>query len=460
MSEQRYDVVVIGAGSAGIGAALGAAKNGAKTLLIDQSGFPGGDLVSGLPVYGCCNSLGQWIVGGVVKELVAGCEALGGYVGCLFDWRTTWAVCLDPEVLKLVLAESIAQHHVSLLLNSMVHDVVARAGQVERIAVINKSGPALISADVFVDATGDGDVAVLAGAEYEKGGPSGELQPASLVFRMSGVNAPALLEYVGDNQEDFVLAENAVIGKSRAECAREVQRSGYPLAVVSAGGPLLGDAIRSGEMYPCAGLFISPTSTARHEVGINATRLAGVDGTNSEQASIALTTLAGQVRTCMSFLQRRVPGFPDAVLSAIAWRLGIRETRRIVGDYVLSTADLLEAKKSDEGIAKAGHHLDVHGSGTFQRRIPISRGGSCDIPYGCLVPRGLDNVLVAGRCLSSTREANGSARVMGTCLATGQAAGLAAAMCSANHWQSVRDVPVSQLRDALKSQGCVVDGTE
>jgi hypothetical protein len=118
-----------------------------------------------------------------------------------------------------------------------------------------------------------------------------------------------------------------------------------------------------------------------------------------------------------------------------------------------------EGRKFDDGVAKGGHHIDIHGSGTHQKRTPVKDGRSYDIPYGCLVPQRLSNVLVAGRCLSSTREANGSARTMGQCMSTGEAAGTAAAMCTEFGWADVRQVPVQDLRQALRAQGAVLDGT-
>ena len=139
-----------------------------------------------------------------------------------------------------------------------------------------------------------------------------------------------------------------------------------------------------------------------------------------------------QVWMCVNFMRKYVPGFENAVFSGIAPRIGIRETRRIVGEYVLTRDDVMQARKRDDGIGKGAHELDVHGSGAKHVRSTIKDGGSYDIPFGCLVPKNVPNMLVAGRCLSATREAHSSARVMGTCMAMGQAAGTAAAMCAAD----------------------------
>ena len=460
LSAKHYQVVIVGAGSSGVAAAIAAAKSGADVLLIESGPMPGGELLSGLPVDGCLNAQGEWIVGGVAKELFEGCEALDGYVGPVFDWRLNWGVCLDPEAIKLSVVENLARYRVTTLLYSFVEDVVVRGGQLQGVVVVNKNGRTLITADAFVDCSGDADVAVLAGAEFRKGSPTGNLQPLSLVFRMSNVDFTELLEFVRDHPEELILAESPVIHKSPAECALEVYKAGQPFVVLSAKGRLLGSAIETGEMFPTTAVYMWPTSLSRRELGLNTTRLAGLDGSNPEHLSKALSTLTEQVRTCLSFLRQCVPGFEDAHLSGSAPRVGIRETRRIVGDYELATEDVREGRKSKVGIAKGSHHIDLHGSGTDQTRIPVEEGRSYDIPYGCLVPKGLKNVLVAGRCISSSREANGSSRVMGPCMATGEAAGTAAAMFADRGWTDVREVPVPALREKLKSHGAIVDGTQ
>jgi hypothetical protein len=162
---------------------------------------------------------------------------------------------------------------------------------------------------------------------------------------------------------------------------------------------------------------------------------------------------------CVRFTKKRVPGFENAELVGLAPRLGIRETVRVMGDYVLTEEDVVNGRKFKDGIAKGGHHVDIHGSGTYQKRIPVKEGNSYDIPYGCITPKGIANVWIAGRCLSSSREANGSARNMGQCLATGEAAGTAAAMGVEYVYGNSRDVPIGKLRALLKKNGAILDGT-
>ncbi len=456
--QMHYDVVVIGAGSAGVSAAISAAKNGAKTLLIEQTSVIGGDLLSGLPIDGCISSAGEWVVGGVIRELFDECDKMDGYIGGIYDWRTLWVVCIDPEIMKVVLIDAVDRHGVSVLLYSFAEDVVMSNGTIHGVVVVNKQHRTLVTAGVFIDCTGDGDIARAAGAPYELGGPEGELQPISMVFRMSNVDAHRLLTFVRDYPENVGLAENPIISKSKEECAQELYNQGYPKVFFENSGPLLREAIASGEMYPSSLLAITPISTRRKEVSVNSTRLDGIDGTEINQLSNTFPRLIQQVRKCEAFLRNRVPGFENAGLSGIAPRIGVRETRRIMGDYILTVDDVLGGQKSRDGVAKGCHELDIHGSGKNHWREQIKDGGSYDIPFGCLLPRGVSNLLVAGRCFSATREAHSSARVMGTCMAMGQAAGTAAAM-SVLSKTLPRQLSISRLREQLKEQGAILEGT-
>lgn len=224
-------------------------------------------------------------------------------------------------------------------------------------------------------------------------------------------------------------------------------------------GPLLTNAIASGEMFPTALIMIQPTSAARREVCINATRVANLNALNTRALSGAMIDLLNQVETCVRFLKKNVPGFENAQLSAVAPRVGVRETRRILGEYVLTGDDVASGRKFADGVAKGCHHIDIHQDGSKQVRIPIASGGSYDIPFRSLLPLGLRNVLVAGRCLSADRAAQGSARVMGGCLAMGQATGTAAAMYAAEKLDDMRRLEIGRMRDRLKQQGAIIDGT-
>ncbi|MBL8701790.1 MAG: FAD-dependent oxidoreductase [Alphaproteobacteria bacterium] len=462
LEHESWDVLVIGGGAAGIGAAVAAARNGARTLMVDAGPMIGGELVSGIPVDGCLSSRGEWVVGGVVRELFAECERLGGYIGPINDYRSLHVVAVDPEIMKIAVVNLVQQAGVQMRLYTYADDVVMEKGRVRGVVVVNKGRRALIEAKVVIDASGDGDVALAAGAPFDVGDASkGELQPVTLLFRMVGVDAERLLRFARDHHENFGFGEYEGIGLSPRDCAAALYRQGLPKLFVVANGPVMRAAIAAGELHRSSMIGITPTSMARREVSLNTTRVGHLDATDTPKLSAALPELVKQVWECAGFLRKRMPGFEEAVFSGLAPRIGIRETRRILGEYVLSDEDVAEARKHADGIAKGGHEIDVHLAGTGHMRRAIKDGGSYDIPYRTLLPRGLANMFVVGRCFSSTRVAHSSARVMGTCLAMGQAAGTAAAMVSsANAWSGdLRDVEVPRLRDVLRAQGAVLEGT-
>ncbi|RFP78669.1 FAD-dependent oxidoreductase [Hydrogenophaga borbori] len=458
------DVVVLGAGAAGVAAALAAARAGARTTLVEAGTLPGGELVSGMAIDGALNARGEWILGGTGRELLAECERLGGYIGPLNDWRLIWYVCLDPEVMKLAVARCLARAGVRLLLHTCATGVLRDGATVRALQVRNKEGITELRAPLFIDCSGDADIVRAVGGQVLQGGTDGELQPVSLMFRMAGVRTQALLDFLHAHPEHFALGESEAIrqGRTDRELAEAARQQGEPTVFLKGDGPLVTGAIARGELYPTALIMIQPTSRQRGEVCLNTTRVGGIDGTRTQALSATLATLSDQVLQCASFMQRHVPGFEQAAYSGIATRVGVRETRRIVGRQSLSQDDVLGARKREDGIAKGSHHVDIHQSGTGQIRIPVQDGGSYDIPWDCLLPQGVPNVVAAGRILSADRGAHGSARVMGPCLAMGQAAGTAAAMLLDSGPRGDADfatIPVQALRERLRADGAILDGT-
>ncbi len=458
------DVVVLGAGAAGVAAALAAARAGARTTLVEAGALPGGELVSGMAIDGALNARGEWILGGTGRELLAECERLGGYIGPLNDWRLIWYVCLDPEVMKLAVARCLARAGVRLLLHTCATGVLRDGATVRALQVRNKEGITELRAPLFIDCSGDADIVRAVGGQVLQGGTDGELQPVSLMFRMAGVRTQALLDFLHAHPEHFALGESEAIrqGRTDRELAEAARQQGEPTVFLKGDGPLVTGAIARGELYPTALIMIQPTSRQRGEVCLNTTRVGGIDGTRTQALSATLATLSDQVLQCASFMQRHVPGFEQAAYSGIATRVGVRETRRIVGRQSLSQDDVLGARKREDGIAKGSHHVDIHQSGTGQIRIPVQDGGSYDIPWDCLLPQGVPNVVAAGRILSADRGAHGSARVMGPCLAMGQAAGTAAAMLLDSGPRGDADfatIPVQALRERLRADGAILDGT-
>ena len=454
----HYDVVVIGGGSAGFAAAASSAKNGAKTLLIESSPMIGGDLTSGLPIDGCVNQRGEWIVGGVFNELLEQCSKVNGYIGKFYDWRALWIVAVDPDLISYAIIKLLKKYNVSLLLYSVCNDVLVEDSQIRGVFVNSKGSQTLVTGDVFIDCTGDGDIAAAAGAPYEIGEETGELQPVSIVFKMKNINSESFLTFIKNHPENFGLGENPYIGKTKSECALELFKQGIPKAFFVHDGPIMKKAIESGELYKSSMIALGPISMDYKEISVNSTRIAGINAIDVMSLSGTLYELVEQVDMCVNFLKKWVLGFENAEFSGLAPKIGVRETRRIMGDYVLTVDDVLSAKKTSDAIAKGAHEMDLHGSGTAHERKSIKDAGSFDIPFGCLIPRNVENLLIAGRCISSTRHANSAARLMGTCMATGQAAGTAAAIC-VHDMTKVRKLPVEKIRKILKEQGAILEGT-
>ncbi|MBF0276537.1 MAG: FAD-dependent oxidoreductase [SAR324 cluster bacterium] len=460
--QKNYDVVVVGGGCAGIAAAISAAKNGANTLLIEASPQIGGDLTTGLPIDGAMNARGEWVVGGVLREILDELERLGGYIGPVKDWRLIWYVCIDPEIMKIAIFNVVRRHGVHLWMYSIVDNVVMQNERVTGVVVINKGQHTLVNAKVVIDCSGDGDVAALAGAETMISNEKREFQPLTIMYRIGGVDTAALLQFCVDEPENLAVGESEWMGSDMTprECAEQLQAQGQPSAYIKGNGPLIQKGIADGELHETALIGIVPISTVRKEVAVNTTRVANVDATDREALSKAMNDLLEQTWSSIEFIKKRVPGFENAYFSGLSHRIGIRETRRVVGDYVLTREDVFEARKFKDGIGKGCHHIDIHQDGIKQVRIPIKNGGSYDLPYNMIIAKGLDNVYVAGRCMSADRDAHGSARVMGPCMAQGEAAGLGAALSmELNSLGEIRGVPVGRLRQELSAQGAILEGT-
>ncbi|MBC7287461.1 MAG: FAD-dependent oxidoreductase, partial [Armatimonadetes bacterium] len=406
-------------------AALAAARSGARTLLVEKFGALGGLATTGLmTIFSIKTAAGtdEPIVAGILQELVErGVE--GGWAK---DHKSV--AVFHAEGLKRDLDALMRAASVDLLFHSFAADVVTDGARVDAVVVATKQGPWAFRGRVFVDCTGDGDIAAWAGAPFELGRPlDGLTQPVSLMFMMCDVDMERINEY--RRSGDWELRK------------------------------LVADAVAAGEMEPfeskLMGFLQDPAIP--HVMYVNFTAVRGVDATNPRDMTRAEIEGRRQAKQLADVFRKRLPGCENAKLVLTAATVGVRESRRIIGDYVLDVHDVLGCRRFEDGIARNSFFVDIHHpehGGLWNPRY-LPRGGWHHIPYRCLLPRGLDNVLTAGRCVSATHEALGSIRVMAQCCAMGQAAGTAAAMAAAADGRP-RNVDVRALQQRLREQGAII----
>ncbi|RXZ80274.1 FAD-dependent oxidoreductase [Paenibacillaceae bacterium] len=439
------DVVVVGGGPAGITAAIAAGRQGVNTVLVERYGFVGGMSTAAMvyPWMTFHTDSGEQVIKGIAQEIVDRLQERGGSPGHLRDTvgfvRTLTPY--HPEIYQVVATEMLREAGVRLLLHSFVDEVVTDEDHIRAVRITNKSGKTELRAQTFVDTSGDADVAYLSGAETLQGRDGDQQsQPMTMKFRMRGVDLGKVKQYMLDHPEDFY-------SKTPID-----ELSDLPLTGVSgfysqwkkAALPINRDQVL---------FFAGP---AEDEVLINCTRVQGLDATNVEHLTEAEQEGRKQVLMMAEFLQRDVPGFERASISTVAPQIGIRESRRIVGYYALTQEDVVQGRKFGDVIARSGYPIDIHDpSGKGVTASFITGDGAYDIPYRSLVSKNIGNLLAAGRCISTSHEALATTRLTPSCMATGQAAGTAAAL-SVKLKLSPIDVPIEQLQEELRQDKAAI----
>ena len=419
------DVLVVGGGTAGICAAIAAARSGAKTLLIEQNGFSGGMATAGLvgPFMTCYDKSGQvMIIRGLFKELVERLTERGGAIHPALVRSgtpyTSWIVeghdhCtpFDAELLKVLLDDMLQEAGVEVLYHTSFLRPVLEGDRLAGVEAMGREGPGTIRASVTIDCTGDGDVAYRAGVPCQKGNGEGTMQPASMFFRINNVDSQALEADIEKNRDNFYRKDGVNYRSLHWRVSGAREAGDWPLDRVSIG------------IFRCV---------REDEWAVNASRIMGVDSTGSR--SLARGEIVGrrQVQIIMRFLNKYVPGCGNARLMSTGSTLGIRESRHIEGEYTLTLDDVLEGKTPEDAVVLCANSVDIHGryGPRSSEYITVQKGEYYGIPYRCLIPRKIDGLLAAGRCLSAQSEAAGAVRVMPPCMAMGQAAGTAAALAA------------------------------
>jgi len=389
---------------------VAAARLGAKVLLVERYGYLGGMATAGLVnPFMPYRIEGKRILEGVFGEIVDALEAGGG----LHENAATF----DEEVLKIILDRLLSEAGCDVLFHAWLADVQVAGGTASEVEVETKSGRLGFAGELFIDSTGDGDLAVRAGAPSEHGrDEDGLAQPMTLCFRVGGVDTERM-----PSREEISRLYAEAQARGEVECPRD--------------NVLWFPSVHPGFIH------------------FNTTRVIRLSAVQAWELSEAEREARRQMHQIAAFLVRHVPAFEHAYLSHSAAQIGVRESRRILGDYVLTAEDVLSGRKFPDGICRGNYPLDIHnpsGAGTVIKRLPT--GASYEIPYRSLLPRGLNNVLVASRCISATHEAHGSLRIMPIVMAIGEAAGTAAGLCVKQGVQP-RQLDPQALREQLRRQG-------
>ncbi len=419
------DVLVLGGGPAGIAAAACAARAGASTLLVERYGFLGGmgtaaGVTNFCGLYANVHGEIRSVVHGVADELLARIEALGGLSAPHLIFGKTRAQAYDMSAYKCAADELLLSSGAKLLFHAQAAGVAMKhENEIDALLIETRSGRRALRAHMFIDASGDGDLAAFAGAPWEK---SAHLLYPTLMFKVSGVDAEK--------------AQHAVDDIPRL--MREAEAGG---------------AYRFARMGAIVRPMKNPSEWRANVTQIRNPQGLAMDGTDAAQLSAGEIEGRRQIRDYIRFLRERVPGFEASAVSDMPPQVGIRETRRVTGEYLLSGEDVLECRDFADTIGVNGWPLEQHVAGDVRWSwppIPQSRGFN-QLPYRMLLPLRIDNLLVAGRCASMTHEGQSAARVTGGCFVMGQAAGTAAALALARNLKP-RAIDVESLQARLECE--------
>lgn len=416
---KKYDLIVAGGGLAGVGAAVAAARQNLSVMIVEKSNSLGGALAGALVFpfcpyrsYNTAENKGKLLSDGIFTEMR---ERYAEKTGNKVD------INFDTEYFKFVLDDMVTEEKIDVLFHATVYDVSTAGRSVTGILVATKAGSMELEADFFIDATGDGDIFYLAGCDYLLGREKDNLcQPMTTCFRLCGVDLNKYTEEIAGLQELYK--------QYRAEGKIKNPRENI----------LIFDGLGDGMLH------------------FNTTRIVKMDPTNPLQISIAEIEARKQICEMVDFLKKNSQAFKNAVISSVASQIGVRESRKLEGEHILTADELFDRVMFEDSIALGNYDVDIHspsGTGTVMKRF--DRKYYYSIPYRSLLPKEYDNLLVAGRCISATHEAQSSIRIMPICVCLGEAAGTAIGLAK-NTASNTHTLDVKTLQKTLTENGAQI----
>ena len=457
LRELSYDVVVIGGGAGGLCAAIAAARQGAKTILVERTGVLGGCAASGLSILGYMDRQGRKVLGGLAQEIYDRLAQMNGTIGHYPCPVHNSISPISAQMLKILAVEMCKEAGVDILFNCDVTDVQLVNGCIRAVTVYGKCTDIRIQGKQFVDGTGDGDLAYLAGCTFTRGQEDAGrvvdgapvMQPSTLMFTVTNYDLDKFYSWLQENPGEIGIKEDYA--------------QGYDLNFfrTTPGHCLIGltetikKARENGDFTIPRNQFIYIKTAESMLLASNTSRIINMDASDPFQLSKGLEEGYMQVHQLLKFMRKYVPGFENAAIADISPTLGIRETRHFYGLRRFTQEEMYAGLQDEDTIALCGYNVDIHsGRGDHIDLTPLHK--AFGLPYGCFVARDVSNLFLAGRTLSVDSTVFAAARVMGPLMAAAQGIGMAAAMCAAQGIAPAQ-VEVKRLREMLKAQGAILE---
>jgi hypothetical protein len=429
----HFDLIVIGAGSAGASAAIAAARSGSKVLVIDRLPFIGGTSTAVLDTFYGFYTPGEQakkIVGGIPDDVIDGLKSFGSMVERPNTYGAGTGVTYNPEHLKVVWESLLIKSGAKILLHALLQQVNVKDGRVKELTLATRAGLCSVTGDFFIDATGDADLSNFAGFEYEKAGEISPAQTLTTTFKMVNVD----------------LVERKKIKKEQLhELMQDAADNGYELPRREG----------SDHITPVA----NTTATVMTRLdSVRKNSKGEIESVLDDPFFLTESEIAGrrQASEYARFLVDKVPGYKDSSLYGFSTLIGVRETRRVYGDYRVTKSDVLEAKQFDDQVALCGAPIEDHHSGDGTNWIYLPDGSAVGIPLRSLIVKDSINTMVIGRCFSASHDAHASIRSMAQCMAMGVAAGVAGSIALANK-KEIREVTFSDIRTKIIETGAILE---
>ena len=445
MDEMNFDVVVVGGGVTGVAAGIAAGRAGAKAVVLEPRPFVGGNATTGLCLHSFLTRDRRQTVFGLAQEIVDRLKAIGAAVGHIpYDGFVSAVTPVDGDWFRILASEMLAEAGCQVIYGASVVGVERDGDAIEALTVAMKGGLRRVVANSYIDTSGDADIAALAGAPTRKGEEgTGKMQPVSMLMHFHRVDTRLVAKTLGE------------VGPAMAEKPGESE----PIPVYFNGTfSAWNDVIAEEKIFPNRDHKVFFNTVWPDRINVNTSAVFGVDGTDPLAMSRAFQDLTRQCVRAGNFLVKHVPGFERGYFAPQVVA-GVRESRNILGRYEITKEDVLEGRKFDDTVGQVCFPVDIHHPDTGQAYfVDVGGDGAFDVPYRSLLPQEIDNLIVAGRCLSATHFAHGATRNMAPCIVTGQAAGTAAALAARGN-APVAHLDVADLQKQLVADNAFLGET-